>query len=109
MKRYFALCGAIIGWALGVLVPSYGRWPSIWLDPQTHRWYVARAAGPVPIGYYGLVVWGIVGAAAGALVGRALSRRGRDESFGLAAAWALTAILVAAAYYTFQLWPQIGQ
>lgn len=109
MRRYFAICGAIVGWALGVLLPQYGRWPSLWLDPQTHRWFFARSPGPIPIGYYGLILWGIAGAAVGALAGAALARRRRDESFGLAAAWALTALVVAAAYYTFELWPQIGQ
>jgi hypothetical protein len=109
MRRYFVICGAIIGWALGVLLPQYGRWPQLWLDPQTRRVFVARAAGALPIGYYGLILWGILGASVGAACGFALARKGKNESFGLAAAWALTAILVAAAYYTFQLWPQIGQ
>ena len=109
MRRYFALCGAIIGWALGVLIPQYGHWPTLWLDPERHRWFFARTAGPIPIGYYGLILWGILGTITGGLAGFALARRGRNESFGLAAAWALTAITVAAAYYTFELWPQIGQ
>jgi hypothetical protein len=109
MKRYFVLCGAIVGWALGVLLPQYGRWPTLWLDPQTRRWFFARTAGAIPIGYYGLILWGAAGTIVGGLVGFTLARRRRDESFGLAAAWALTAVLVAAAYYTFELWPQIGQ
>jgi hypothetical protein len=92
-----------------VLLPPYGRWPTLWLDPAAHRWFVARTAGAQPIGYYGLVLWGAVGALAGALAGLGLARRARDQAFGLAAAWALTAVVIAAAYYTFQLWPQIGQ
>ena len=104
---YFAACGAVMGWALGVLLPSYGRWPMLFYDPAAGRWFVARSAGPLPIGYYGLLLYGLmftlVGAAAGGLVGR---RRGQSDDAGwLAAAWALTAVLVSGAYYTFQLWP----
>jgi hypothetical protein len=105
MKRYFAVCGGVIGWAVGIVVPAYGRWPAVYYDPAAGRWLIARTPGPLPIGYYGLCLYGAGFATVGAIGGALLARRGRDESYVLGAAWALTAILVAAAYYTFELWP----
>ncbi|HJZ86530.1 MAG TPA: hypothetical protein VKN99_15220 [Polyangia bacterium] len=110
MRRYFAVCGGIIGWALGVLVPAYGRWPAPTYDPAARRWFVSRFPGPLPIGYYGLVLYGLAGALVGAGLARALRRPGRraegsEASIWLGAAWALTALVVVGAYYTFQLWP----
>jgi hypothetical protein len=104
-RAYFALCGAVIGWSLGVLIPAYGRWPLLYYDPALRRWFVGRATSALPIGYYGLVAFGVAGALVGGLVGRLAAARARDEWFGLAAAWAVTALVVAVAYHAFQLWP----
>jgi len=105
--RYCAACGGVMGWSLGALLPSYGRWPMLFYDPAQSRWFVARSAGPVPIGYYGLLLYGLafalVGAGVGALAGRREPRSA--DSVWLGATWALTALLVCGAYYTFQLWP----
>jgi len=107
---YFAACGAVIGWSLGVLVPSYGRWPMLFYQPAhpaDARWFVARSAGALPIAYYSLLLYGLLfaltGAAAGALAGRRIGESA--DAPWLGAAWALTAVLVSGAYYTFQLWP----
>ena len=105
MSRYFAVCGGLTGWALGVLVPSYARWPTPFYDPAARRWLLARTAGPLPIGYYGLVLYGVAFALIGAAVGRLAGRRAQSESIWLGAAWAMTAVVVTCAYYTFQLWP----
>jgi hypothetical protein len=108
-RRYFAACGAIIGWSAGIVLPGYGRWPKLFYDPAAHRWFFARTAGALPLSYYGLLLWGILGALLGAGAGRLLGKRRSDaRSIGLCAAWTLTAVIGTLAYYTFELWPQIG-
>jgi hypothetical protein len=105
MKRFFAVAGAIVGWAIGCALPQYGHWPRPFYDPAGRTWWWARSAPPLPMGYYGLILWGCAGAAVGGLTGAALGRRPQTDTFTLAAAWALTAAILVAAYFTWNLWP----
>jgi hypothetical protein len=104
--RYFALCGALVGWALGVVLPGYGRWPQLGYEPTARTWTWSRAPTPGSILYYGLLVWGLGFAALGASLGAVVPPRARTgQAATLSAAWALTAIGISFAYFTFQLWP----
>jgi hypothetical protein len=105
MKPYFTVCGAVIGWCVGIIGPTYGRWPGLYYDPFAHRWLFGRPTGPAPIGYYGLVLEGAACALLGGLAARGLARRPSTDATPLAAAWTATAVLLALAYYAFELWP----
>src|SRR5205814_1739696 len=95
VSAYFKICGAVLGWTLGVVIPTYGRWPMLLYDPAARRWFFARASAALPIGYYGLLLYaaafGALGTALGAVAARKVRRR--DEPFWLGTAWVTTALI----------------
>ncbi len=108
--RYLALAAAAVGWALGYALPVYARLPNVFYDPARRRFFVARSGGALPMGYYGQLLFA---AAAALLLGGlafAASRRRASgaisaRAIGLAAAWALTALALAFAWFTWNNWP----
>lgn len=108
-RAYFIACGAVIGFALTYTLPIYAQLPHHFYDPVARRWQWARNLGPIPMGYVGQIVWGIAGAlVAAGVAGLIVSRRTREPSeraYGLWAAWALTALAIVGAYFTWNNWP----
>jgi hypothetical protein len=108
-RVYFAACAGLIGFALLYALPIYARLPRTFYDPVARRWHWASNLGPIPMGYVGQILWGIGGGAACALVASliASTRKAEPEerTFGLWAAWALTAVLVVLGYFTWNNWP----
>ena len=108
-RAYFVACGALIGFALTYTLPIYAQLPRTIYDPVARRWQWATNLGPIPMGYVGQIVWGVAGALiAGGLAGLVVSRMRREPSeraYGLWAAWALTAIAIVCAYFTWNNWP----
>jgi hypothetical protein len=107
-RAYLAGCAAIIGFALGYALPAFGRLANLYYDPIARRFLVGARPGPLPMGYLGQVLWGAGCALAGAgatwaVVGR--RRAPSESSLGLAAAWALTALVLVGAYFTWNNWP----
>jgi hypothetical protein len=108
-RAYFVGCAALIGYSIGYALPIYARLPKPFYDPLARRWVMAVALGPIPMGYLGQCLWGLGGAAvAAALAGASLARARRPPSqttYGLFAAWTLTALAIVAGYFTWNNWP----
>ncbi len=115
-------CAAVIGWALGYALPVYGRLPNLFYDPQHRAWFVGARTGPVPMGYYGQLLFALCGAGLGVAVARLFAWRDRPGAgssaatsgsgdgsgpgvAGLWAAWMLTAVAVVGAFFTWNNWP----
>jgi hypothetical protein len=108
-RAYFIGCAAIIGFAIAFALPIYTRLPRAFYDPSARAWSWAVTLGPIPMGFVGQIIWGIAGAllAAGAcgLVASRMTREPSDRAWQLAAAWALSAIAIVGAYFTWNNWP----
>jgi len=109
-RIYLAVCGGVIGYVLAYVVSDFARLPRATYFPREHAWHVVeRVDSPAPMAYYGMLLWGLGGAlVAAALVALAtklarapLARRWLQ----LAGAWAITAVVFAGAYFTWNLWP----
>jgi len=103
-----AMC-AIIGGAFAYAACDWGHWPRLTYRPLTGDIMMKEPVAAVSINYLGTVAWGLGGAGCGALVGYALCAATRkawpDLALQLFGAWAITAILLAGSYYTWNLWP----
>jgi hypothetical protein len=108
-RAYFTGCAALIGFAIAYALPIYAQLPHTFYDPVAHRWAWAVHLGPIPMGYIGQIVYGAAGAliagGVGGLVTSRLRREPGERAWALAAAWALTAVLIVAAYFTWNNWP----
>lgn len=108
--RYAIACAGIIGWCLAYAFASWNRWTRLYYDPLERAWSWRTAApSPVPIDYWGLVLWGVGGAVVAigvTLVAAAAWRRPVPRAVRtLLGAWALTAFLYGGTYFTWTLWP----
>lgn len=112
-QRAFVLaCCSVIAAALAYVASDWGAWPRLMIFPVTGDVAMAVPSRALAIHYLGLVAWGLGGAACGIAIGAALclpSTFGRgpwsDRTLGLFGAWAITAVLLAGGYYTWNLWP----
>lgn len=109
-RIYLASCAGIIGYALAYVMCSYGGWPRLTYYPLERQWrFVVMADRPEPMSFLGMVLWGAGGAAVGIALALVAARWARAPLaarwLNLAGAWALTAVGLGAAYYTWSLWP----
>jgi hypothetical protein len=109
-RLYAAVCAAVIGYCLAYGAAEYAKLPRPLYDPVHRVVSVTRRPPPgfaITMGYFGQIVWGIAGglvaAALGWLAGPRLLRRG--DAFALWAGWALLALLVVGAFFTYANWP----
>jgi hypothetical protein len=107
LRDYLTGCAALIGYALGYALPIYAGLPRAIYDPIARRWLWAASAGPIPMSYLGQVLFGLFGALACGLIMRLIAPRLALSARGvrLAAAWALTALALSGAYFTWNNWP----
>ena len=103
-----AVC-AIIGAAFAYTACDWGHWPRLIYYPLTGTIAMQPTAGSITINYFGTFAWGLGGAAVGAVVGSALcavvKRPWTNRTLHLFGAWAITGILLAGSYYTWNLYP----
>jgi hypothetical protein len=103
-----AMC-ALIGGALAFALCDWAQWPRVTYLPLERELVMHAPAGAVAVPYWGVLAWLVGGAACGALIGAigcAIVRRPLpDRALLLLGAWAITAVLLAGSYYTFQVWP----
>jgi hypothetical protein len=108
-RAYVIAACAVIGGAFAYAACDWGQWPRLAYLPLSGELTFHAPAGAIAITYPGVVAWGLGGAACGALVGAALCAIVRkawpERALLLVGAWAITAILLAGAYYTWSLWP----
>jgi len=103
-----AIC-AVIGGAFAYAAANWGQWPTLTYLPVTGELVWHAPPGAVAMIYWGLVAWGLGGAACGAVVGVvacALWKRPLPERLLLVSgAWAIAALVLAGGYFTWTLWP----
>jgi hypothetical protein len=105
-RVFFACCAGLIGFALAYTLPIYARLPRPFYDPLARRWFIAASSTPIPMGYVGQIVWGLVGALVCAGAAWAIARKPPSpRAFALGAAWTLTAIAIVLGYFTWNNWP----
>jgi hypothetical protein len=104
-----AVCAAI-GGALTYALCDWAQATRLLFHPYDGTW--SWRDGPtasIPINYYGTILWGLGGAAVGALIAAAATawwRRPIPRAVQrLGAAWALTAVILSGAYFHWNLWP----
>ncbi|HMG20979.1 MAG TPA: hypothetical protein VK607_06665 [Kofleriaceae bacterium] len=107
-RAYVIATCAIIGGAFAYAACDWGHWPHLVYLPL-HGRLALGATTPLAIHYVGLVAWGAGGACAGAVVGavvcRARPRPWSPRTYQLFGAWAITALVLAGGYFTWNLWP----
>jgi hypothetical protein len=109
-RSYLAACSAVIGFALAYALCDYASLPRLLYAPVEGVWQLERPPiGREEVGYLGLVLWGVGGAlVAGlgaSLVTRFIRRPVSRRILRLFGGWALTAVFLAGAFYTWSLWP----
>lgn len=108
-RTSLAACAALTAYMLAYVGTDYAKVPRLFYFPLTREWRLAVRAPGLPMGYVGLWAWAVAAAVVvGAAVYGGLAFRARPISargMGLAAAWTLTAVLLAAGYYTWNNWP----
>ena len=106
-RIYFVSCAALIGFALLYALPIYAHLPHHYYDPIAHHWLWTGSAGPIPMGYFGQILWGVTGALLAAGVASVVTRFLRaasERAHLLWGAWALTAVIVVIGYFTWNNW-----
>ena len=105
-RVFLASCAALIGYALCYALPIYARLPRIFYDPIARHFFIAAGSTPIPMGYWGQILWAMGGALASAGVTLVLARRPPSaRAFTLGAAWTLTTIAIVLGYFTWNNWP----
>lgn len=109
-RVYLSVCCAVIGFCLAYVLCDYSLWPRLTYFPYERDFaWVSEPPGPLPMMYLGTVLWGVSGAAVGALLGllgTGFARRELGERWLiLAGGWALATFAYAGLYYTWGLWP----
>ncbi|HEU4611436.1 MAG TPA: hypothetical protein VFS15_05145 [Kofleriaceae bacterium] len=108
-RAYVIAVCAIIGGAFAYTACDWGQWPRLTYLPISEAFTMKASPTVVSMNYIGIVAWGLGGAAVGAVVGSALCAAIRkpwpERALQLFGAWAITGILLAGCYYTWNLWP----
>jgi hypothetical protein len=108
-RAYVIATCALIAGAFAYAACDWGHWPRLTYLPVVGQLVWRVPPGAIAITYYGTVLWGLGGAAVGALIGvgvcTAVRRPLSDRWVLLFGAWAISAILLAGSYYTWSLWP----
>jgi hypothetical protein len=108
-RAYVIAVCAIIAGTFAYTACDWGKWPILTYHPMTGDVAMHANPGAITIGYLGVVAWGLGGAAVGAVVGAALcavfKKAWSERTLHLFGAWAITGILLAGSYYTWNLFP----
>jgi hypothetical protein len=107
LRVYAMVCCALIGGGFAYASADWGQWPRIHYMPLAGTLTLAPVPGQTAMGYWGLIAWGlggaVIGAGAGAVIARTLPEAWWPRVAKLFGAWALTALALAGAYFTWQL------
>ena len=108
-RSYVLATCAVIAGAFAYVACDWGQWPRLAYLPLSGRLTLHAPPGTLAMTYWGSIAWGVGGAATGLIVGAVLcaivKKPWPDRALRLFGAWAITAILLAGAYETWNLWP----
>ncbi len=108
-RVYVLATCAVIAAALSFAASDWGQWPHLTYLPLSGSFVMHAPPGALAITYLGSIAWAVGGAAVGVLIGATLCAIAKkpwpDRVLRLFGAWAITAILLAGAYETWNLWP----
>lgn len=108
-RRFVIACAAVIGYCVAYVVCDFGGFSKLTYDPLDRTWFFTDQPTPIAMGYLGIVLWGLGGAAVASAIAyvatRLLDRELPGQVNNLMGAWALTAFAYAGVYYTWGLWP----
>jgi hypothetical protein len=108
-RAYIVAMCAIIGAAFAYTACDWAKWPRLTYHPLTGDVAMRATGNAITINYLGVVAWGLGGAAAGAVVGAVLcalfKKSWPERTLQLFGAWAITGVLLAGSYYTWNLYP----
>lgn len=108
-RAYVLATCALIAGAFAYAACDWGQWPRLAYLPLQGTFTMHAPPGVLAISYIGAVAWAAGGAACGLVVGALLcataKRPWSDRWLRLFGAWAITAILLAGLYETWNLWP----
>ncbi|HTR54106.1 MAG TPA: hypothetical protein VMJ10_25610 [Kofleriaceae bacterium] len=108
-RAYAIATCALIAGALAYAVSDWAGWPRLTYKPLTGEVVVRSHVSGVAMTYFGVIAWGLGGAAIGAVLAAGacavLKRPASERVLRLLGAWAITAILLAGLYFTWTLWP----
>jgi hypothetical protein len=108
-RAFLIACCAIIGAAFAYAACDWGKWTKLAYLPLQERATFAPPKGAIAMVYPGIILWGLGGLACGAIVGvvlgKIIAKPWTARTLHLFGAWAITAVLLAGTYYTWNLWP----
>jgi len=108
-RHYLVACTFAIGFVLAYLVTDYFRLPRVFYDGVARELALVRRAPPLPMGYYGLWLWGLLAggvlAGAAALGTRALRRPLEPTTLHLVGGWAMALVAIGLGYFAWHNWP----
>jgi|GEM_PF-1173778 len=106
-RAFVIVVGALIGAGFAYAACDWGQWPRAAYLPLTGELTFHPVRGSVTMMYFGIIAWGVGGAACGSLVGATVCAVWKkpvpERLLQVAGAWALTAIVLAGSYYTWAL------
>lgn len=103
---YFAWCASVVAAGIAFVIPAFTVVRIFWYYPLEHRWAFQTHPSAFAVDRYGRSLWalgagGFVFAMALGIVSRL--KRPSSRAYGLWAAWALVATVLAIAVYSYQL------
>src|SRR5437870_3912716 len=108
-RSYLTASSFAIGFVLAYVVTDYFHLPRIFYDGVARRFLLARAAGPLAMGYIGLWTWGLLtgGVLAGltALGSQFIKKELEPGVLHVVGGWALGLVAIGVAYFTWNNWP----
>lgn len=110
-RVYLAACAMAVGFIGAYCLAEWAALPKLTYFPIEGEWQLwSRPPGPVPMGYVGMILWGVGGALIAAALAWAITRRVparalSDGAIRLVAAWTLSAFALGGAFFTWNLWP----
>lgn len=103
---YFAWCASVVAAGVAFVIPAFTVVRIFWYYPLRHSWLFQARPSEFAVDWYGRSVWALgAGLFAFAMTLGLVARMKRPSSraYGLWAAWALVATVLAIAVYSYQL------
>jgi hypothetical protein len=105
-RTYAVAMIATIGATLGVCGANFGKWPGIVVDATNGSVFWGTSTSSSALSFWGVTLYGIVGAALGCAIGIASASWWRSARARiLLGAWAITALVLGVMFMAWSFWP----